>query len=51
MYIFTYVLGLFFIAGTQFSSARAAMAEPQPTRKISHRSRPHAVPAQERPVS
>jgi hypothetical protein len=43
MYIFTYVIGLFFTAGTQFSSARSAMAEPQPARRISYRSRPHAV--------
>jgi hypothetical protein len=43
MYIFTYVLGLFFIAGTQFSSARAAMTEPQPARAIGYRSRPHAA--------
>jgi hypothetical protein len=49
MYIFTYVLGLFFIAGTQFSSARAAMAEPQPARRISYRSQPHAVAAERRP--
>jgi hypothetical protein len=43
MYIFTYVIGLFFTAGTQFSSARSAMAEPQPARRISYTSRPHAV--------
>ena len=36
MYIFTYVIGLFFTAGTQFSSARSAMAEPQPARRISY---------------
>ena len=38
VYLFTYVIGLFFIAGTQFSSARAAMAEPRPERRFSDRS-------------
>ena len=42
-FLLTYVFGFFFLAGTQFSSARAAMAEPDIVRKPSYRSRLHAA--------
>ena len=43
VYLLTYVLGVFFIGGTQFSSARAAMAEPRLEPRSGYRSRPHAA--------
>jgi hypothetical protein len=39
MFLLTYVFGFFFLAGTQFSSARAAVATPHMARKLRYPAR------------
>jgi hypothetical protein len=42
-FLLTYVFGFFFLAGTQFSSVRAALAAPHMERRSSYRSRLRAA--------